>query len=99
MRHSRRYPPPCTVPDPWRCLTRPRLYAAGWLCDQHSPWGRLGLSRPVAGPGWPATAWTTPVGQGVASLIDERAIATGRRRARPEDYRAAQAATNHRKDT
>jgi hypothetical protein len=55
----------------------------------------------VPGPGWPAGAWTTPIGQGVASVLDERAIASGKRRSRPEDYRAAQAATthHHRKDT
>lgn len=96
---TRRLPPPCQTPEPRHSLTRARLYPAGWLCDRHSPWARLGLPEPVPGPGWPARAWTTPIGQGVASVLDERAIATGKRRSRPEDYRAAQAATNHRKDT
>lgn len=79
---------------------RVRLYPSGWECDSHSPWARRGLPEPLPGPGWPAGAWTTPIGQGVASVLDERAIATGKRRSSPEDYRAAQAATNHhRKDT
>jgi hypothetical protein len=32
-------------------------------------------------------------------VLDERAIASGKRRSSAADYRAAQAATNHRKDT
>ncbi|CAG6392737.1 hypothetical protein NMG29_06475 [Streptomyces cocklensis] len=89
---KRRLSPPCQTPEPRHSLTRARLYPSGWECDRHAPWARKGLPEPLPGPGWPSAAWTTPAGQGVASLIDERAIARGKRRASQTDYRAAQAA-------
>lgn len=89
----RRRPPPCQTPSAPHSLRRARLYPSGWECDRHSPWARRGLPEPLPGPGWPAAAWSTPVGQGVASVLDERAIASGKRRAPQNSYRAAQAAT------
>lgn len=69
------------------------LYACGWRCDAHAPWALAGDPRPQPGPGWPAGAWSTPAPDAVAHVIDARAIASGKRRATPEDYRAAQTAT------
>lgn len=92
-------PPPCDSPGLPHALSRARLYPAGWLCDRHAPWARRGLPRPQPGPGWPAGAWSTPTPTAVAAVIDQRAIASGKRRSSPADYRAAQAATNHRKET
>ncbi|SFF12027.1 hypothetical protein SAMN05216251_108246 [Actinacidiphila alni] len=48
-----RRPPPCQTPEARHSLTRARFYPAGWLCDRHSPWARLGLPKPQPGPGWP----------------------------------------------
>jgi hypothetical protein len=89
----KRRPPPCQVPEPKHSLKRARLYPAGWLCDRHSPWARLGLPEPLPGPGWPSAAWSTPTAGAVAAVIDNRAIASGKRRSSSAAYRAAQAAT------
>lgn len=86
-------PPPCQTPEPRHSLTRARLYPAGWLCDRHSPWAQRGLPEPKPGPGWPAAAWTTPTSDAVAAVIDDRAIASGKRRSSQTTYRAAQTAT------
>lgn len=69
-----------------------RLYIPGHRCPAHTPRALQGLPENPPGPGWPATAWTTPTPDSVASVIDARAIASGRRRSSPHVYRAAQAA-------
>ncbi|WP_326779676.1 hypothetical protein OG481_01945 [Streptomyces longwoodensis] len=72
-----------------------RPYVNGPKCDRHSPWAVKGLPKPQPGPGLPAGAWTTPSPLSDSALFDDRAVASGKRRASPEAYRAAQAATNH----
>lgn len=69
-----------------------RLYIPGNRCPAHTPNALKGLPEIPPGPGWPASAWTTPTPDSVASVIDERAIASGRRRSGQQTYRAAQAA-------
>lgn len=70
-----------------------RPYPAGWRCPAHTPAAQAGRPEPPPGRGPLPGAWTTPTSQGVAHVLDERAIASGKRRSRPADYRAAQAAT------
>lgn len=74
-----------------------RFYATGYCCPNHTPAALAGKPEAPAGPGWPKGAWTTPLGQGVAAVIDDRAIATGRRRSSPQAFRAAQAAEAERR--
>lgn len=78
-----------------------RLYACGYRCPAHTPAALAGHPEPAAGrycaparcycgtcPTWtPQPAYpVTP------TIIDTRAIATGKRRAPPAGYREAQAA-------
>lgn len=93
MTDRRSRPPACDVALPPHGLLRARLYPRGWCCDRHTPAAVAGRPEPPPGPGWPAGAWTTPTPQAVARLLDERAIASGKRRSTPGAYRAAQAAT------
>jgi hypothetical protein len=74
-----------------------RFYVTGHCCPLHTPSALAGKPEPQPGPGWPAGAWTTPTPNAMAALIDERAIASGRRRSSPQAYRAAQAAVAERK--
>lgn len=71
---------------------RVRLYAAGWRCGTHSPWALAGRPEPAPGPGWPAGAWTGPSPLGTSRVHDARAVASGKRRSSPQEYRAAHAA-------
>lgn len=71
-----------------------RFYVTGWKCDAHSPWALAGRDKPVPGPGYPAGAWTTPSPISDSRVHDARAVASGKRRANPQAYRAAQAAVN-----
>lgn len=77
---------------------RDRLYPCGWRCSAHAPWALAGRPEPEPGPGTPAGAWTTPSPLNDSRVHDARAVASGKRRATPETYRAAQAAVNHRKE-
>lgn len=74
-----------------------RRYITGLCCPDHTPRALKGLDEIEPGPGWPAAAWTTPTPNAVASVIDERAIASGKRRSNPQTYRAAQAAEAQRR--
>lgn len=69
-----------------------RSYLTGRRCPLHTPAALAGRPEPRPGPGLPAGAWTTPSPQSASALIDERAIASGKRRSSPHAYRAAQAA-------
>jgi hypothetical protein len=69
-----------------------RHYLTGWRCPQHTPAAIAGHPEPPEGPGWPAGAWTTPAPDNTSALIDNRAVASGKRRSNPATYRAAQAA-------
>ncbi|MFJ4847587.1 hypothetical protein [Streptomyces sp. NPDC088733] len=75
------------------------FYPCGWRCDTHAPWALAGKPRPQPGPGWPAAHFTTPTPDAVAAAIDNRAIASGKRRSSPTAYRAAQAAVTTPKGT
>ncbi|MGW0795141.1 hypothetical protein [Streptomyces sp. NPDC002692] len=57
-----------------------------------------GLPEIPPGPGWPAHAWTTPSPISDSRVHDARAVASGKRRSSPTEYRAAQAAVDHRTD-
>ncbi|MCR6706591.1 MAG: hypothetical protein NVV66_18515 [Cellulomonas sp.] len=95
--------PGCQAPDT-------HLYPSGWWCDPHSPWGRRGLaaSDPNRVPGQPceltrlrqargitAAAYATPA----MTVVDERAIASGKRRSTTATYQAVKAAQEHRNRT
>lgn len=69
-----------------------RRYVPGNRCPAHTPRALQGLPEIPPGPGWPATAWTTLSPLSASAVIDERAIASGKRRSAPHTYRAAQAA-------
>lgn len=86
---------PCDVPQHPHSLNRARLYPCGWRCDLHTPNAIRGLPEVPAGPGKPAGAWTTPSPISDSRVHDARAIASGKRRANPQAYRAAQAAVAH----
>lgn len=81
----------CDVPGQHHGRTRP--FPCGPRCEAHTPAALAGKPEPPPGRGPLPGAWTTPTSQGVASVLDERAIATGKRRSSAADYRAAQAAT------
>jgi hypothetical protein len=71
-----------------------RFYLTGWKCPAHSPWAEAGLPEPLPGPGLPHGA-RIPAPLSASALIDDRAVASGKRRSSPEAYRAAQAAVHH----
>lgn len=85
---------PCPVPDEHAGPVHP--YPCGWRCDRHAPWAIAGRPKPQPGPGLPAGAWTTPAPQAASAVVDDRAIASGKRRSNPQAYRAAQAAVSRR---
>ena len=69
-----------------------RAYLTGPRCPAHTPSALKGLPEPKPGPGYPAGAWTTPSPISDSRVHDARAVASGKRRASPHTYRAAQAA-------
>ncbi|MGK5533334.1 hypothetical protein [Streptomyces sp. URMC 129] len=80
----------CLPPNPPRPAV---FYPDGWCCPEHTPAARAGRPEPQPGPGLPAGAWTTPSPQNASAVADNRAVASGKRRANPAAYRAAQNAT------
>lgn len=80
-----------------RALDAVRPYLPGLRCPLHTPAALRGLPEPPPGPGWPASAWSTPSPQSASALIDHRAVASGKRRSSPHVYRAAQQAVRERK--
>lgn len=84
------HPEHCDVPTGEHHETV-RPYPCGPRCNTHAPWALKGQPEPEPGPGWPATAWTTPAP--TSTHIDQAAIASGKRRSTPEAYRTAQADT------
>lgn len=74
-----------------------RFYVTGWRCSAHSPWAQAGLPEPQPGYGRPAHE-LPPSPQAASAVFDDKAVASGKRRAAPHTYRAAQAAVNHRKE-
>jgi hypothetical protein len=87
-----RDPQPCDVPAS-HAPGPIRPYVCGWRCPAHTPAAQAGRPEPPPGPGPLPGAWATPTPQGVAHVLDERAIASGKRRSNPAAYKAAVAAT------
>lgn len=100
----------CTVPACSSTDAHP--YAEGWRCDPHSPWGRDGMSSPDPARAWPPTGpceldrlraarGITEISYPPApqTVVDERAIATGKRRSTTATYQAVKAAQAHRQRT
>lgn len=69
-----------------------RPYLPGLRCPAHTPAALAGRPEPRPGPGIPPGAWSTPSPQAASAVFDTAAIRTGKRRASPHVYRAAQAA-------
>ncbi len=105
-------PAPVTRPAPVCGLGAPypasshhgevHLYPGGPLCDAHSPWAMAGKPRPVPPPIPPEIARRralTPATGPRHTLVDDRAIASGKRRASTTTRAAARAAEAQRKAT
>jgi hypothetical protein len=75
-----------------------RPYLTGPRCPLHTPSALAGKPEPQPGPGFPAGAWTTASPISTSRVHDARAIASGKRRSSPHEYRAAQAAVDHRSE-
>lgn len=73
-----------------------RRYLIGRRCPSHTPAALAGRPEPQPGPGYTPQAIPTPLG--ASARLDEQAIASGKRRSSPHDYRAAQAAVTARKE-
>lgn len=80
-----------------RAIEGVRLYLTGLCCPLHTPNALQGKPEVPPGPGWPAAAWTTLSPLSASALLDERAVASGRRRSSPHVYAAAKAAEESRK--
>ncbi len=90
----RRRPGECTHVGPIHALTYARLYPNGWWCARHTPRAVRGLPEFPPGPGIPADVPLSP--NSTSAVIDDRAVASGKRRSNPAAYRAAQASTTRR---
>ena len=85
---------PCGAPDA-------RPYAAGWRCAAHTPAALAGQPEPdTARYCAPlrcycgnCPSYTRPLEPVTATVVDIRAVASGKRRATITDYRDAQAAS------
>jgi hypothetical protein len=80
-----------------RAVDGVRLHLTGLCCPLHTPNALKGLPEAPPGPGWPAAAWTTLSPLSASALLDERAVASGRRRSSPHVYAAAKGAEAERK--
>lgn len=87
---------PCDVPWFPHGLRKARPYACGWRCNRHAPWAVAGQEEPKPRTTPLPGAWTTPSPISDSRVHDARAIASGKRRASPEAFRAAQAAVGAR---
>ncbi|MGW0566126.1 hypothetical protein [Streptomyces tauricus] len=94
MTVRRRRPGECTHVGPIHALTYARPFPSGWWCARHTPRAIRGLPEFPPGPGIAADAPLSPLAD--SRVADARAIASGKRRATPTTYRAAQAAVDHR---
>lgn len=96
MRRRRQRPQACTHVGPVHALTYARFFPSGWWCALHTPLARRGLPEYPPGPGIAADAPPSPVND--SRVHDQQAIASGKRRAHPNAYRAAQASVTRRTD-
>ncbi|UJP39344.1 hypothetical protein [Cellulomonas palmilytica] len=94
----------CTVPACSSTDAHP--YAEGWRCDPHSPWARRGLPRadPNRVPGVPCELDRLRAARAIAAtshplptstVVDDRAIASGKRSSTTATYQAVRAAQAH----
>ena len=80
-----------------------RFYLTGWWCDDHTPSARAGRPEHVPDPDTTLEALRARAGRtwgfnpNDSALIDQRAIASGKRRSAPADYRLAQEAEAERR--
>ena len=99
---------PCNVPACRADDTH--LYPSGWWCDEHAPWARRGLTRsdPNQVPGEPCELTRLRSARGLtpsshtpqtSTVVDDRAIASGKRRSTTATYQAVKAAQEHRNRT
>ncbi|QTU64258.1 hypothetical protein [Streptomyces scabiei] len=72
-------------------------YIQGLRCPAHTPNALAGKPEPPPGYGLPPGD-LPPSPQSASALADTRAIASGKRRSTSAEYRAAQAAVDHRRD-
>lgn len=78
------------------CGVPGRLYPCGWRCDAHAPWaagrGGDGIRPELHGQYCVVTRWRGPVIDSASwAAVDARAIASGKRRASPEQVTQARA--------
>jgi hypothetical protein len=82
------------------------LYPSGWWCDAHSPWGRRGLTRsdPNRIAGQPCELERLRTARGITTtshqtpaqtVVDDRAIASGKRRSTTAAFQSVRAAQAH----
>lgn len=71
-----------------------RQFANWWACPEHTPRALLGLPELPPGPGYKPQTLPTP--QSASALVDNRAVASGKRRSSPHEYKAARAAVDRR---
>ncbi|MFI1535490.1 hypothetical protein [Streptomyces anandii] len=100
-RGGEQQPPVCghwIGPERRYCLAEEALrpYLTGLRCPLHTPAALAGRLETPPGSGLPSGAWTTPSPQAASAVFDNKAIASGKRRAAPHTYRAAQAAQRQR---
>lgn len=98
---------PPAGPRPQSCRHHPsrpgRLYLGGRLCDECAPWARAGHPepRPPVGSTLAELRAAARIAADVrpassSTVIDERAIASGKRRSTTSTYQAVRAAQEHR---
>ncbi|WP_030267917.1 hypothetical protein [Streptomyces sp. NRRL B-24484] len=73
------------------CGRSAREYRTGLCCPDHTPARQAGRDEPESGPGYTPQRLATPAS--ASAVIDAQAIASGKRRSSPREYRLAQAAT------
>lgn len=71
-----------------------RQYLNSTVCPLHTPSALAGKPEPAPGPGMPAGAWKTASPINDSRVADQRAVASGKRRASPHTYKAARAAVD-----
>lgn len=75
-----------------------RAYLTGPRCPAHTPSALAGRPEPQPSPGALPGAWTTPSPLSASAVFDNKAIASGKRRASAHVYRAARDAVGRAPD-
>jgi hypothetical protein len=98
-----RAPLECWVPSCEAIGAGVHLYPGGPYCDAHAPWARTGRGRVIPPAGTTLAERMTAAGRrpgGPArshTVVDDRAIASGKRRSSAQEYRAGTAAEEARR--